>query len=97
MQEPTRLLRRQEVEKRCQLSRATLYRMMCRGEFPEPIKVGARAARRPEFEIEAWLSDRPHATGDLVERRQPMRTSRGPSYGGMHGSCGVVERRESNC
>ena len=76
MQGRTRLLRRQEVEERCQLSRSTLYRMMREGEFPEPIKVGARAVRWPELEIEAWLSDRPRATGDLVERHQAMRTSR---------------------
>ena len=69
MQGRTRLLRRQEVEERCQLSRSTLYRMMREGEFPEPIKVGARAVRWPELEIEAWLSDRPRATGDLAEYR----------------------------
>lgn len=79
MQGPTRLLRRQEVEERCQLSRSTLYRMMREGEFPEPIKVGARAVRWPELEIEAWLSDRPRATGDLAEFRRPMGTSRRPS------------------
>lgn len=69
MRARTRLLRRQEVEDRCQLSRATLYRMMRQGAFPEPIKVGARAVRWPELEIEAWLSDRPRARGDLVESR----------------------------
>ena len=53
MRGSTRLLRRQEVEKRCRLSRSTLYRMMRDGEFPEPIKVGARAVCWPELEIDA--------------------------------------------
>ena len=79
MQGRTRSLCRHEVEGRCQFSRATLYRMMRQGESPEPIKVGARAVRWPELEIEARLSDRPRATGDLVEPRQPMGASRRPS------------------
>ena len=74
MRARTRLLRRQEAEKRCQLSRATLYRMMREGVFPELIRVCARAVRWPELEIEAWLSNCPRAKGDLVERRR-MRTS----------------------
>ena len=76
MQGRTLLLHRQEVEERCQLSRSTLYRMMREGALPEPIEVGAGAVRWPELEIEVWLSDRPRATGDLVENRRPMGASR---------------------
>ena len=59
-----RLLRRDEVERRCGLARTSIYRMMRAGTFPEPLKVGARAVRWPESEVEAWLSARPRAQGN---------------------------------
>ena len=37
--------------------------MMRDGSFPEPLKVGVRAVRWRESEIEAWLETRPRATG----------------------------------
>ena len=58
-----RLLRRQEVERRCQLSRSTIYRLMRLGQFPEPIRIGPRAVRWSLREIEAYLADCPRATG----------------------------------
>ena len=60
-----RLLTRHEVEARCGIARTTVYRLMRSGQFPEPIKVGARAVRWPASEIEAWVSERPRATGEL--------------------------------
>ena len=62
---PDRLLRRQEVEKRCGLARTTIYRWMRAGMFPEPLRVGPRAVRWPESEIEHWLAARPRARGDF--------------------------------
>ena len=59
-----RLLTRHEVESRCGISRTTVYRLMRLGQFPEPIRVGQRAVRWPESEIEKWLAERPRATGD---------------------------------
>ena len=59
-----RLLRLNEVITRTGLSRSSIYRMMRDGSFPEPLKIGARAVRWPESEIEAWLASRPRATGD---------------------------------
>ena len=59
-----RLLRRDEVELRCGLARTTIYRMMRAGTFPEPVKVGPRAVRWAESEIERWVAERPRATGD---------------------------------
>ena len=59
-----RLLRREEVEARCGIARTTIYRLMRCGEFPEPIKVGTRAVRWPESEIEKWLAGRPRASGE---------------------------------
>ena len=58
-----RLLRLSEVKSRCGLSRSSLYRMMRNGAFPEPLKVGVRAVRWRESEIEDWLATRPRATG----------------------------------
>ena len=59
----SRLLRREEVEAIVDLKRSTLYRLMRSNQFPEPIRVGARAVRWPESEIEAWIATRPRATG----------------------------------
>ena len=58
------LLKRHDVEKRCQISRSAIYRLMRTGQFPEPIRIGPRAVRWPESEIEAWLASRPRATGE---------------------------------
>ena len=59
-----RLLRLSEVQARTALSSTTIYRKMREGSFPEPLKIGARAVRWPESEVEAWLAARPRATGD---------------------------------
>ena len=59
-----RLLRLSEVVARTALGRTTIYRKMGEGTFPRPLKIGARAVRWPESEIEAWLAARPRATGD---------------------------------
>ena len=61
---PDRLLRRAEVEQRCQISRSTLYKMMRAGEFPEPLKIGPRSVRWSQREIENWIAARPRATGE---------------------------------
>ena len=59
-----RLLRLSEVRTRTALGRSTIYRKMRDGAFPEPLKIGARAVRWRESEVEAWLVARPRATGD---------------------------------
>ena len=60
----TRLLTRREIEDITGLTRSTIYRLMRRGAFPEPRRIGLRAVRWPEGEIEAWLASRPRATGE---------------------------------
>ena len=47
-----RLLRLSEVRTRTALGRSTIYRKMREGSFPEPLKIGARAVRWRESEIE---------------------------------------------
>ena len=59
-----RLLRLSEVQTRTALGRSTIYRLMRNGDFPEPLKIGTRAVRWRESEIEDWLAARPRATGD---------------------------------
>ena len=66
MSNSNRLLRREEVEKRTGLARTTIYRKMREGSFPEPLQVGARAVRWPASEIEAWLAERPRASGEAA-------------------------------
>ena len=66
MTEQSRMLRRAEVEKRCGISRSSIYRLMRRGMFPEPVQIGPKAVRWPEAEISAWLAGRPRATGEAA-------------------------------
>ena len=74
-----RLMRRQEVEVRCGLARSSIYRLMRQGKFPAPLKVGARAVRWSEGEIERRLLERPRAHGDRGQaaENQPFRDQRG--------------------
>ncbi|WP_052512759.1 helix-turn-helix transcriptional regulator, partial [Limimaricola cinnabarinus] len=50
-----KILRRAAVEEMTGLSRSTLYRMMDRGEFPRPARIGQRAVGWRRSAIEMWL------------------------------------------
>ena len=65
-----RLLTRREVEARTRLSRSSLYRKMREQppSFPLPLKISTRAVRWSSDEVEAWLSGRPRASGEGVDR-----------------------------
>ena len=58
-----RMLRREEVQERTGLSRSAIYRLMREGDFPLPRRIGQRAVRWRESDLEAWLASRPLATG----------------------------------
>lgn len=58
---PGRLLRRREVEQETGLSRTSIYRLMDQGQFPRPLRTGARAVAWPTAAIEAWKASRPTA------------------------------------
>lgn len=60
-----RLLMKSEVEARTGLSTSSIYRGMRAGTFPEPFRVGVRAVRWRQSEIEQWLASLPRASGDL--------------------------------
>ena len=62
-----RLLNRAEVETKTGLGRSTIYRLMRQGEFPTPIKIGPRAVRWPQSELDDWLASRPRATGETAQ------------------------------
>ncbi|SFU00077.1 helix-turn-helix transcriptional regulator [Sedimentitalea nanhaiensis] len=52
------LLRRPDVEARTGLSRSTIYDWMKRGEFPQPVKLGARIVAWRASDVVAWLEAR---------------------------------------
>ena len=37
------------------LSRATIYRLMEAGEFPQSVKIGLRAVAWPSSEVQEWI------------------------------------------
>jgi len=53
-----RILRRPEVEARTGLSRSTIYQWMKDGQFPQPVKLGARLVAWRESDVNAWLEAR---------------------------------------
>ena len=59
-----RLVRLIEVVSCTGISRSNIYVKMAAGDFPKPVRVGARAVRWRESEINAWVAARPRATGD---------------------------------
>ena len=52
-------LRRDEVSSLVGLSNATVHRLVARGEFPPPRKLGERSVCFIRSEVEAWLAARP--------------------------------------
>lgn len=63
-----RLLTRKEVEQITGLSTTSIYRMMREGNFPEPIRIGARSVRWHENEIQDFIASRPRAEGERASR-----------------------------
>lgn len=55
---PDRILRRTEVEARTGLARSTIYDMVSKGEFPEPIRLTASSVGWVSAEIDDWLLSR---------------------------------------
>lgn len=48
------------------ISRAHLYQLVKRGEFPQPIKIGNRAIAWPAQAIEAWIAERAAAAQEAA-------------------------------
>ena len=68
-----RALKLEEVLRLVSLSSATVYRMMSRGEFPRPVRVGRRAARWHSDEVEEWLASRPNTVPESPRRAEEAR------------------------
>lgn len=52
-----RILRVQEVVDLVNVHRATLYKMMGRGEFPRPLRLGPNARGWRKSDIDAWMAN----------------------------------------
>lgn len=53
----THILRIPDVQRRVGLSRAQIYSLVTRGEFPAPIKLGVKASGWLESEIDHWIDE----------------------------------------
>lgn len=62
------VLRLPAVKSRTGLSRTSVYKKIALGEFPPPIRLGARAVAWVESEVEAWLADRIKASRNAPQR-----------------------------
>ena len=60
------LIDRAEVLRRTQLSRAKLYELIAKGEFPAPVAIGARLRAWPLHEVSRWIADRINAPRDTA-------------------------------
>ena len=56
------VLRLPEVKLKTGLSRSSLYNFIKQGNFPPPIKLGARSSGWLNSEIEAWIQQRTNAS-----------------------------------
>ena len=54
------LIRMPEVVKICGLSRASIYRIIKKNDFPAPVKLSAQAVAWVHHEIMKWVEDRIH-------------------------------------
>jgi prophage regulatory protein len=57
----TKFLRLPAVIDRTGLSRSTIYEMVERGDFPRPVKIGARAIAWPIERLEDWMAEKVEA------------------------------------
>jgi prophage regulatory protein len=58
IQQVPAILRRKQVEARTGLRRSTIYSKVASGDFPRPVRLGARAVGWVEAEISQWLTSR---------------------------------------
>ena len=55
MLETTRLLRLKQVVSKVGLSRSQIYKLIQRGDFPEPVKIGPKVSVWIEEKLEVWM------------------------------------------
>jgi prophage regulatory protein len=54
------IIRLRQVLEQVSLSRATVYKMIRRSEFPQPVQIGQRSVGWLTEEVNTWLESRPH-------------------------------------
>ncbi|WEJ87203.1 MAG: AlpA family phage regulatory protein [Klebsiella huaxiensis] len=56
-----RLLKIKEVQLRCAISRASVYRLISEGKFPRQVRLSSRAIGFYEHEVNEWIESRHRA------------------------------------
>jgi prophage regulatory protein len=56
-----KILRMPQVLEKLGISRSPFLKMIGRGEFPKPVKVGPKLNGWPEHEVDAWIQNRADA------------------------------------
>jgi prophage regulatory protein len=62
---PHKVLRLPVVMDRVGLGSSFIYLLIQRGEFPKPIKIGARAVAWIEPEVDVWIEERLAERGEV--------------------------------
>lgn len=52
-----------DVERRCGISKPTIYRLMKIGDFPRPLKLSPNRVAWRSVDIAAWIDARPVSEG----------------------------------
>ena len=60
----TRLIKIADVRRITALSTSGIYAAMARGDFPKPLKLGARGVAWHEHEVRGWIDSRPRGGSD---------------------------------
>ena len=66
-----------DIEKSIKASRASIYRWVNAGKFPEPVVIGPRTRAWRKSDIESWISSRPIG----IQRRNHEEKTSGASTG----------------
>ncbi len=59
-----RLMTMRQLTEQINLSRSTIHRMVKRGNFPAPLRVGQRAVRWREADVVAWQEEKSRDSQD---------------------------------
>ena len=64
------------LERVVSLSRATIWRKVKDGKFPQPVRIGVRGIRWRRADIDQWIASLPvsHGEKDLATPRQKSRS-----------------------
>ncbi len=57
MENQARLIRLPEVMKKTGFGKAWIYRLISKGCFPQPVKIGLRAVAFVESEVDNWIHE----------------------------------------